>query len=126
MKAKQDKRSLKQSESQRESIRQLVDKTNPGKGAEELLAADEGREDELIKNLEKMKAKEDKKKLNKSEGLKASVRQLVDETNPGKDSEELLAAYEGREDELIKNLEKMKSKQQKSSTRDSVRKLVEE
>jgi len=38
-----------------------------------------------------------------------SVRSLVDEVKPGKSAEELLAAYSGREDELISHLSRMKS-----------------
>ena len=34
----------------------------------------------------------------------------MDETKPGKSAEELMSVYAGREDELIQNLEKMKSK----------------
>ena len=50
----------------------------------------------------------------------------MDETKPGKSSEELLAAYAGREEELIQNLEIMKSRREvASSQRGSVRKLVE-
>jgi len=90
-----------------------VTETNPGKSAEELIAAYDGREDELIKNLEKMKSKQgEKKKAQMKKG--ESIKQLVAETNPGKSAEELIAIYDGREDELIKNLEKMKSKQDKT------------
>ena len=34
----------------------------------------------------------------------------MDETKPGESVEELMSVYAGREDELIQNLEKMKSK----------------
>mmetsp|Transcript_1308 Transcript_1308/g.1741 ORF Transcript_1308/g.1741 Transcript_1308/m.1741 type:complete len:203 (+) Transcript_1308:3-611(+) len=90
-------------------IRSLVESTKPGKTADELIAAYDGKEDELIKNLKKMKSKQDirEKKTKQSE-----IRSLVDETNPGKTADELIAAYEGKEDELIKNLKKMKSKQE--------------
>lgn len=119
-----------------ESIRMLVEETGPGKTAEELLAAYDGKEDELIKNLEKMKAKQDQKRekqVNREMELKAekqkSIRALVDETIPGKSAEELLEMYDGKEDKLIKNLEKMKSKQSikaLANKQQSVRELVDE
>jgi len=129
MKSKQERESLKVEKHQ--SVRQLVDETNPGKTAEELLTLYDGKEDDLIKNLTKMKAKQEK-----TAELKAikqqSVRALVDENNPGKSAEELLAMYDGKEDALIKNLEKMKAKQEnkqkdtlKSSKQESVRALVD-
>ena len=51
-------------ESQKEEITSLVDRTRPGKSAEELLAAYEGREGELLKNLKRM---EGKKKMDEVE-----------------------------------------------------------
>ena len=70
-------------------VKALVEQTNPGKTAEELLSVYNGQEDKLIKNLKKMKPQQDA----------GQVANLVDLTNPGKSSTELLAAYEGREDE---------------------------
>ena len=59
----------------------------------------------MITNLEKMKAKQ----------TKAEIKSLVSSTNPGKSSKELLEAYDGREDELLRNLQKMKAKQDKQA-----------
>jgi len=110
MKSKQQLKASKQA-----SVRALVDETLPGKSAEELLAMYDGKEDQLIKNLEKMKSKSlVKDKANKQQ----SVRELVDETNPGKSAEELLIMYDGKEDELIKNLERMKAKQNKVAAKE--------
>jgi len=115
MKAKQEKSAVKEAElkaAKRVRVSTLVDETMPGKSAEELLALYDGKEDQLIKNLEKMNSKKlVKDKANKQQ----SVRQLVDETNPGKSAEELLAMYDGKEDDLIKNLTKMKTKQDKQT-----------
>merc|ERR1711966_275204 len=102
-----------------ESIRALVAELETGKTAEELMTAYDGKEDDLIRNLEKMKSKKSKKDLATKQ---TSIRELVAETNPGKSAEELITAYEGKEDELIKNLEKMKKKQDKQKAK-SARKL---
>merc|ERR1711906_60637 len=106
------------------SIRELVAETNPGKSAEELITAYEGKEDELIKNLEKMKKKQDKQKAksarkldaaaddadaDKRNALQEQVRTLVKETSPGKSADDLLAANEGREEVLIAHLSKLKT-----------------
>jgi len=131
MKAKQENTAeLKASKQQ--SVRALVDETNPGKSAEELLAMYDDKEDDLIKNLEKMKAKQENSAVKEAE-LKAAkqvrVSTLVDETMPGKSAEELLAMYDGKEDQLIKNLEKMKSKKlvkDKANKQQSIRQLVHE
>merc|ERR1712232_105230 len=95
-----------------QSIRALVEETIPGKSAEELLEMYDGKEDQLMKNLEKMKSKQ---KIQDTANKQQSIRQLVDETNPGKTADELLSMYVGKEDELIKNLEKMKAKQSKKA-----------
>merc|ERR1712232_789917 len=92
-----------------QSIRALVEETIPGKSAEELLEMYDGKEDQLMKNLEKMKSKQ---KIQDTANKQQSIRQLVDETNPGKTADELLSMYVGKEDELLKNLTKMKSKQE--------------
>jgi len=107
------------------SIRSLVDDTNPGKSAEELLTMYDGKEDELIENLTKMKSKQNLQTSAKA-NKQASIRSLVDETNPGKSAEELIAAYDGNEDELIKNLSKMKAKKEKKEKRASITSLVNE
>jgi len=108
-------------------IRTLVDATNPGKRADDMLASYEGREEDLLKNLRKMKAKQDKaaakkhakseaataalavQSTNKTESVREQVESLVLTTNPGKSATDLLAAYEGREEELIAHLEKLKT-----------------
>mmetsp|Transcript_21500 Transcript_21500/g.47783 ORF Transcript_21500/g.47783 Transcript_21500/m.47783 type:complete len:247 (-) Transcript_21500:178-918(-) len=84
----------KKSDSERK-VRSLVDEVQPGKTADELLAAYSGREDELIGHLSRMKSE-------------SAVDSLVKELNPGKSTKELMAAYEGREDELIGHLETMR------------------
>eukprot|EP00579_Thalassiosira_antarctica_P033098 CAMPEP_0201994884 /NCGR_PEP_ID=MMETSP0905-20130828/2567_1 /ASSEMBLY_ACC=CAM_ASM_000554 /TAXON_ID=420261 /ORGANISM="Thalassiosira antarctica, Strain CCMP982" /LENGTH=1215 /DNA_ID=CAMNT_0048549931 /DNA_START=312 /DNA_END=3959 /DNA_ORIENTATION=- len=111
--------------SKQESIKSLVDETNPGKSAEELLTMYDGKEDELIKNLTKMKSKQNLQSSAKA-SKQASIRSLVDETNPGKSAEELISAYDGKEDELIKNLSKMKAKKEKKEKRASITSLVNE
>lgn len=107
-----------------QSVRALVDETNPGKDADELLAAYAGREDELISNLTKMKSKQEMDASLLAE-KQASIRALVDETNPGKTADELLEKYEGREDDLIKNLTKMKSKKISGSTKKAKKEQIE-
>ena len=87
-------------------IKVLVKETNAPKSADELLAAYAGREEELLRNLRKMKAKQDK-----DLAIKTEVEQLVKDTNAPKSAEEMLAAYAGREDELIKNLREMRKAQ---------------
>ena len=42
-----------------DEIKALVERTKPGKAADELLAAYAGREEELARHLRKMKAKQD-------------------------------------------------------------------
>merc|ERR1712194_697335 len=111
---------------------------NTGKSAEELLDAYEGKEDDLLKNLKKMKSKQDVGGAAVAEdpqkGAKQpSIRELVTEVDPGKTAEELLTAYDGKEDDLIKNLEKMKAKKEKKEEkeakmvkRESIKTLVAE
>lgn len=96
----------------RAEVEALVNATNPGKSADELLKAYEGKEDELVKNLKKMKAKQERASAKPSvdkTAVKAEVTSLVEETNPGKSAEELLEAYEGREEELVAHLKKLKA-----------------
>merc|ERR1711957_664989 len=111
MKDKQGRNEERKSEKmiKHESIKALVTETNPGKSAEELIAAYDGKEDELIKNLSKMKDKQEKNKANSQASLQDQVRSLVAETSPGKSADDLLAAYVGREGELIKHLSKLKT-----------------
>ena len=60
------------------------------------------------------------------EAVREEVRQLVKETNAPKSADELLAAYAGREDELVAHLRKMKAKQGVSDAeKDEIRSLVE-
>ena len=57
-------------------------------------------------NLRKMKSK-----LDKDAAMKAEVEQLVRDTGAPKTADEMLTLYKGREDQLIKNLKKMREKQ---------------
>jgi hypothetical protein len=81
------------------------------KSADEMLASYEGREEELLKNLQKMKSKQAKSAAQaaKKESTIAEITSLCDELKPGKSAEELIAAYEGREDELLSHLKKLKN-----------------
>merc|ERR1712194_985626 len=100
------------------NIRSLVTETNPGKTADELIVAYDGKEDDLIKNLEKMKTKQSKKAERKMLPVKReSVKALVAGVKPGKSVDDLMTTYEGKEDDLIKNLEKMKDKQEKNKAK---------
>ena len=114
-----------------ESIRALVTEVQPGKTAEELMTAYDGKEDDLIRNLEKMKSKKERKVEKDGEKAKKqeSIRALVSELETGKTAEELMTAYDGKEDDLIRNLEKMKSKKSKkelATKQTSIRELVAE
>ena len=44
--------------------------------------------------------------------VKDEIESLVKDTNPGRSSDEMLKAYEGREEDLLKNLQKLKASQQ--------------
>ena len=44
--------------------------------------------------------------------VKDEIKSLVKDTNPGRSSDEMLKAYEGREEDLLKNLQKLKASQQ--------------
>merc|ERR1711957_929623 len=89
----------------------MGESTKPGKSYEELLAAYDGREDDLIKNLKMMQTKQAKG------AQRAEVKSLVESIDTVKSAEELIAAYDGKEDELIKNLSKMKDKQEKNKAK---------
>merc|ERR1711906_57394 len=130
MQAKQTK------ETQRAEIATLNERVQTGKSTKELLDAYEGREEDLLKNLKKMESKRarkdgaavagavaasvekkpavDPEKAKKQE----SIRALVTEVQPGKTAEELMTAYDGKEDDLIRNLEKMKSKKERKVEKD--------
>jgi len=95
----------------RKEVRFLVGETNAPKTADELMAAYEGRELELLGHLQKMHTKQNEVD---NDELKTEIRGLVAVTNPGKTADELLAAYGGREEELAGNLRKMKGKQYKN------------
>jgi hypothetical protein len=71
------------------------------------LKAYAGREADLLKNLRKMKALQDK-----NDAIRAEVADLCDKVNSPKSPDELLSSYKGREDELLKNLRKLSFKQQ--------------
>ena len=111
----------------------LVKELNPGKSTKELMDAYEGREEELIGHLETMKEMKASESagaapsnppsvvgspegewIDIAEGAPAAnvadeVGALVKELNPGKTTEELMAAYVGREEELLSHLKKLKS-----------------
>ena len=66
----------------------------------------------LLKNLRKMKSKQERASAKASDSkaaVRAEVESLVQDTNPGKTAAELLSAYEGREEELVAHLKKLKS-----------------
>eukprot|EP00578_Thalassiosira_sp_NH16_P004303 CAMPEP_0181130878 /NCGR_PEP_ID=MMETSP1071-20121207/30107_1 /TAXON_ID=35127 /ORGANISM="Thalassiosira sp., Strain NH16" /LENGTH=1153 /DNA_ID=CAMNT_0023216995 /DNA_START=242 /DNA_END=3703 /DNA_ORIENTATION=- len=96
----------------RAEVETLVKETGAPKSVDELLSTYEGREDELIKNLKKMKAKTER-----DAGVVAEVRTLCEETNAPKSADEMLASYAGREEDLLKNLKKMKAKQEAEALR---------
>merc|ERR1711906_91436 len=92
------------------SIRELVAETNPGKSAEELITAYEGKQDEQkAKSARKLDAAADDADADKRNALQEQVRTLVKETSPGKSADDLLAANEGREEVLIAHLSKLKT-----------------
>ena len=88
-------------------MRILVEETKTPKSADELLNAYAGREIELLKNLRKMKALQDK-----NAAIRAEVSDLCEKVNSPKTPDELLESYKGREDILLKNLRKLSFKQQ--------------
>jgi hypothetical protein len=90
-----------------QEIRILVEETKTPKSADELLKAYAGREADLLKNLRKMKALQDK-----NDAIHAEVAELCEKVNSPKSPDELLSSYKGREDELLKNLKKLSFKQQ--------------
>ncbi len=90
-----------------QEIRILVEETKSPKSADELLRAYAGREADLLKNLRKMKALQDK-----NDAIRAEVADLCEKVNSPKSPDELLSSYKGREDELLKNLRKLSFKQQ--------------
>jgi hypothetical protein len=62
-----------------------------------------------------------------SSEIEAEIRALVTETNAPKSADELLAAYAGRETELLKNLRKLKAKTDKEAAMIAeIRTLAEE
>jgi hypothetical protein len=88
-------------------VRILVEETKTPKSADELLNAYAGREIELLKNLRKMKALQDK-----NAAIRAEVSDLCEKVNSPKTPDELLESYKGREDDLLRNLRKLSLKQQ--------------
>jgi cell division protein FtsB len=91
-------------------VRILVEETKSPKSADELLKAYAGREADLLKNLRKMKALQDK-----NDAIRAEVADLVEATKSPRSADELLKAYAGREADLLKNLRKMKALQDKNN-----------
>lgn len=77
-----------------------------------------GREDELLKNLRIMKAKQTTEE--EKQAIRAEVEALVAETKSPKSADDLLTAFAGQEQNLIKNLKKLKAKQ------DEIRQLAVE
>jgi phosphopantetheine adenylyltransferase len=98
-------------------IRIICDLLTLPKTADDMISGYEGREEELLKNLQKMKAKNDmaaELKASKADTI-AEVTSLCGELKLPKNADEMLASYEGREEELLKNLQKMKSKQESAA-----------
>mmetsp|Transcript_34797 Transcript_34797/g.64007 ORF Transcript_34797/g.64007 Transcript_34797/m.64007 type:complete len:368 (+) Transcript_34797:52-1155(+) len=87
----------------RASIRKLATEVNTPKTADELIRTYSGQEGLLIKNLSKMKLREDE-----IAPIIAEIKTLVIETDTPKSAEELLKTYIGREEMLLKNLKKVK------------------
>lgn len=85
---------------------QLVEDTNAPKSTDKPLKTYEGREEELLRHLRKMKVKLDQQ---------AEIKRLVLVVKPGKTYQELAATYAGKEEELIKNLQKMEAKQKEAA-----------
>ena len=56
---------------------------------------------------EKKSSSEDVQEVKELEDIKAEVRRLVEKTAPGKTAEELLSAYEGKEEELVSHLRRL-------------------
>jgi uncharacterized protein (DUF433 family) len=113
LKAKKDM-AAKQSISKKATIAEitsLCEELKLPKTASQMLASYEGREEELLTNLQKMKSKKESSaaKNSSNEAIIAEVTSLCDELKPGKSAEELLAAYEGREQELLTHLKKLQS-----------------
>ena len=113
-------------------IETLAKEVNAPKSAEEMMASYKGREEELLKNLQKMKAKQERAASSKKEAtdyigdivdtaggdddkeaIRNEISSLVEETSPGKSAEELLIAYEGRESELVAHLKKLRKSKSK-------------
>ena len=96
-------------------ITSLCDELSLPKTTDEMLASYEGREEELLKNLQKMKSKKEMSAAQaaKKEATVAEITTLCAELKLPKTADEMLASYEGREEELLKNLKKMKSKMAK-------------
>lgn len=62
----------------------------------------------MATNLYEKKSKsEDEQDVKELEDIKAEVRRLVEKTAPGKTAEELLSAYEGKEEELVSHLRRL-------------------
>ncbi len=88
----------------RAEIIDLVRELDIPKSADELLIAFEGKENVLLKNLIKMKAKKAEEGATISE-----IKMLIEELGVPKSADEVLDAYKGREELVLKNLRKMKT-----------------
>ena len=88
-------------------MRILVEETKSPKSADELLEKYAGHEIDLLKNLRKMKALQDK-----NDAIRAEVTELCQKVGSLLTPDELLEPYKGREDELLKNLRRLSFKQQ--------------
>ena len=82
----------------------LVSLLSLPKSADQLLQGYPGREDELLENLKKMKARKG--------AIIAEIEYLVSVLELSKSADELLASYKGREEELLENLKKMKARKE--------------
>jgi hypothetical protein len=88
-------------------VRILVEETKAPISADELLKAYAGREANLLKNLRKMKALQDR-----NDAIRAEVADLCQKLNSPKTPDEMLEAYKGREDELLRNLTRLSFQEQ--------------
>ena len=85
-----------------------VSETSLANISEESVSTDDGKENKPIRKL--MQTEEDTKEKKKKQEM---IKLLVSETNgtnPGISAEQLIAAYDENEDELINNLTKIKTK----------------
>jgi hypothetical protein len=90
-------------------IRSLCGELSLPKTADEMLASYEGREEELLTNIRKVKSRQEisATQAAKKRATIAEIRGICGELSLPKTVDEMLASYEGREEELFENLQKM-------------------